>query len=45
MHFFPARAAADEWVVGREDVVALSLGDAFELAQEHWAERARRAAR
>ena len=45
MHFFRAREAADEWVKGREAVVALSLEDAFELAQVHWLERAKRARR
>ena len=40
MHFFRAREAADEWVKGREAVVALSLDDAFELAQVHWLDRA-----
>ncbi len=39
MHFFRAREAADEWVAGRESVVALSLDDAFELARIHWVER------
>jgi hypothetical protein len=39
MHFFRAREAADEWVKGREAVVALSLEEAFELAQVHWVER------
>ena len=34
--------AADEWVKGREAVVALSLEDAFALAQVHWVERASR---
>jgi hypothetical protein len=43
MHFFRAREAADEWVAGREGVVALALGDAFELAQSHWVERSKRA--
>ena len=43
MHFFRAREAADEWVSRREAVVALSLNDAFELAQVHWVERSRRA--
>lgn len=42
MHFFRARAAADEWVTGRDGVVAMSLKDAFELAQVHWVERSRR---
>lgn len=44
MHFFRAREAADDWVEQREGVVALSLDEAFELAQVHWVERARRAA-
>jgi len=44
MHFFRAREAADDWVGQREGVVALSLDEAFELAQVHWVERARRAA-
>ncbi len=39
MHFFRAREVADEWVAGREAVVALSLDDAFELARIHWVER------
>ncbi len=43
MHFFRAREAAEKWVAGREAVVAMSLEDAFELAQKHWVERARRA--
>ena len=43
MHFFHARGAADKWVAGREAVVALSLDDAFELAQLHWVARHRRA--
>lgn len=42
MHFFHAREAAEEWVSGREAVVALSLDDAFELAQVHWVERSKR---
>jgi len=42
MHFFRVREAADEWVKGRDAVVALSLDDAFELAREHWVVRARR---
>jgi hypothetical protein len=42
MHFFRAREAADEWVKEREAVVAVSLEDAFELAQVHWVARARR---
>ena len=41
MHFFRAREAADEWVKRREGVVALSLDDAFELAQVHWVARTR----
>jgi hypothetical protein len=40
--FFRAREAAEEWVEGREAVVALSLGDAFELGQVQWVNRARR---
>ncbi len=43
MHFFRAREAAEEWVSGREGVVALSLDDAFELAQVNWVERSKRA--
>ena len=43
MHFFRAREAAAGWVKVREAVVALSLDDAFELAQVNWVERARRA--
>ena len=43
MHFFRAREAAAEWVKTREAVVALSLDDAFELANVHWVERARQA--
>ena len=43
MHFFRTREAADEWVEERESVIALSAADAFELAQEHWVDRARRA--
>ena len=39
MHFFRAREAAEDWVSGREAVVALSLADAFELAQVQWVER------
>ena len=41
MHFFHAREAADDWVQGREAVVALSLDDAFELAQVNWVRRGR----
>ena len=41
MHFFRAREAAAKWVKGRESIVALSLEDAFELAQEHWVKRLR----
>jgi hypothetical protein len=44
MHFFRAREAADEWVKEREGVVALSLAEAFELAQVHWVDRSKRAA-
>jgi hypothetical protein len=36
MHFFRSREEANEWV-------ALSLGEAFELAQVHWVERLRQA--
>ncbi len=43
MHFFRSREEANEWVKGREAVVALSLGEAFELAQVHWVERLRQA--
>ena len=43
MHFFRAREAADDWVKQRYDVVALSLDEAFELAQTHWVDRARKA--
>ena len=43
MHFFRAREAAEEWVSGREAVDALSLDDAFELAQVRWVEPSRRA--
>jgi len=43
MHFFRAREAADEWLKGREAVVALSLAEAFELAQAHWVEPSKRA--
>ena len=43
MHFFRAREAAEEWVSGREAVVALSLDDAFELARVNWVERSIRA--
>ncbi len=43
MHFFRAREAAEEWVSGREAVVALSLEDAFELAQMIWVEPSKRA--
>jgi hypothetical protein len=43
MHFFCAGEAAGESVAGREGVVVVSLEDAFELAQEHRVERARRA--
>jgi hypothetical protein len=39
MHFFRAREAAQDWVRGRAAVVALSLEDAFELAQAHWVRR------
>jgi hypothetical protein len=42
MHFFRAREAADDWVNGREDVVALDLEEAFELAQTHWVDRSRK---
>ena len=43
MHFFRAREAAEEWVEGREAVVALSLDEAFELAQVLWVDRSKRA--
>jgi len=36
MHFFRAREAADAWVSGRNAVSALSLAEAFELAQAQW---------
>jgi len=42
MHFFHAREAAEQWTAGRDALVALSLDEAFELAQAHWVERARR---
>ena len=45
MHFFRARAAADEWVEGRSGVAILSIREADELAQAHWVERQRAAAR
>jgi hypothetical protein len=41
MHFFRSREEAGKWVEGREAVVALSLGEAFELAQVHWVKRLR----
>jgi hypothetical protein len=43
MHFFRARAAAEEWAQGRSGVVILSLSEADELAQTHWVERQRAA--
>ena len=43
MHFFRSREDANEWVRGRDAVVALSLAEAFELAQVHWVERVRQA--
>ena len=43
MHFFRARAAAEEWAEGRRGVVILSIGEADELAQAHWVERKRAA--
>jgi hypothetical protein len=43
MHFFRSREEAGRWVEGRDAVVALSLREAFELAQVHWVERVRQA--
>ncbi len=44
MHFFRARAAAEEWVAGRAGLAILSIREADELAQAHWVERAQSAA-
>ncbi len=43
MHFFRSREDADSWATGREGIAILSIGEADELAQEHWVERLRRA--
>ena len=45
MHFFRARAAAEEWEKGRSGLAILSIKEADELAQAHWAERTRAAAK
>ncbi len=45
MHFFRARVAADEWAEGRSGLAILSILEADELAQSHWVERTRAAAR
>jgi hypothetical protein len=45
MHFFRAREAAEEWAEGRSGVTILSIREADELAQAHWVERRRSAAK
>ncbi len=45
MHFFRAREAAEEWAEGRSCVAILSIREADELAQTHWVERRRSAAK
>ncbi len=45
MHFFSARAAAEEWAEGRSGLAILSIKEADELAQAHWVERKRAAAK
>ncbi len=45
MHFFRARAVAEEWAEGRSGLAILSIREADELAQVHWVERQRAAAR
>ena len=45
MHFFRAREAAEEWAEGRSGVTILSIREADELAQAHWVERTRSAAK
>ncbi len=45
MHFFRARKAAEEWAEGRSGVAILSIPEADELAQAHWVERTRSAAK
>ena len=45
MHFFRAREAAEEWAEGHSGVAILSIREADELAQVHWVERTRSAAK
>ena len=45
MHFFRARAAAAEWAEAHSGVAILSVREADELAQTHWVERKRAAAK
>ncbi len=43
MHFFRARAAAEQWAEGRSALAILSIEEADQLAQAHWVERMRAA--
>ncbi len=45
MHFFRAREAAEAWAEGRSGIAILSIAEADELAQTHWVERTRAAAK
>lgn len=45
MHFFRAREAAEEWAEGHSGVDFLSIREADELAQAHWVECTRSAAK
>ncbi len=45
MHFFRAREVAEAWAEGRSGIAILSIEEADELAQTHWVERTRAAAK
>ncbi|HEV2238121.1 MAG TPA: organomercurial lyase [Ktedonobacterales bacterium] len=36
VHFFPSRTAAERWAAGRDDIVVLTVDEAFALGRDVW---------